>query len=92
MPYFNLRPDFITVFLQNNLTTLQSFGIILNCVRISDWSPCAQGVNAVLSNMKLITLHSWLTYKRYVISMQTTTTGLICLRQSESAKLFSPGF
>ena len=48
MPHFNLRPEFITVLLQNNLTKLQLFVIILNCVRISDWSQLAQAVNAVL--------------------------------------------
>ena len=55
MPYFNLRPEFITVLLQNNLTKLQLFVIIVNCVRISDRPQHAQLVNAVLFNMKLIT-------------------------------------
>ena len=89
MQYFNnLRPDFITMFLQNNLTTLQLFMIILNYVGKSDRSQHAQDVNAVLLNLMLIILPLWLTYKRYVISMQTATTGLICLRQFESAVFF----
>ena len=46
IPYFNLRPDFIIVLLQNNLTTLQLFMIILNCVGISDPSQHAPDVNA----------------------------------------------
>ena len=54
MPYFDLRPDFITVILQNILTTLQLFVIILNCVGISDRSQYAQDANAVLSDMKFV--------------------------------------
>ena len=63
MPHINLRPDFIPMHLQNNLTRLQLFVVILNCVRISDRSQQAQDVNAVLFNMKLITLQSWSIYK-----------------------------
>ena len=48
MPYFNLRSDFITVPLHNNLARLQLFVITLNCIRISDWPQQAQDVNAVL--------------------------------------------
>ena len=48
MPYFNLRPDFVTVFLHNNLVRLQLFVIILNCVRILDRPKQAQDVHAVL--------------------------------------------
>ena len=48
MPYLNLRPDFITFLLHNDLTRLQLFVIILNCVKISDRSQQAQDVNAVL--------------------------------------------
>ena len=48
MPYFNLRPEFIEVLLQNNLTKLQLFVIILKCVRISDRPQQAQVVNVVL--------------------------------------------
>ena len=62
-PYFNLRPDFITVPLHNNLTRLQLLVIILNCVKISDRPQQAQEVNAVLFNMKMITLPSWSIYK-----------------------------
>ena len=51
MPYFNLTPDFITVFLHDNLARLQLFVIILNCVRISGRSQKAQDVNAVLFYM-----------------------------------------
>ena len=51
MPCFNLRPDFITVLLRNDLARLELFVIILNCVRISDRPQQAQGVNAVLFNM-----------------------------------------
>ena len=50
MPYFNLKLDFITVLLHNNLARLQLFLIILNCVRISDQPQKAQDVNAVLFN------------------------------------------
>ena len=59
MPYFNLKPVFITVLSQNNLTKLQLFVIMLTCVRISDWPQQAQAVNAVLFNLKLITLPLW---------------------------------
>ena len=59
MPYFTLRPEFITVLLQNHLTKIQLFVIILNCVRVSDLPQQAQVVNAVLFNMKLITLTLW---------------------------------
>ena len=52
MPYFNLRPDFITVLLRNNLAGLQLFVIIISCVRISTCpQQQAQDVNAVLFNM-----------------------------------------
>ena len=44
MPYFNLRPDFITVLLHNNLARLQLLVIILNCVRISNRSHQAEDV------------------------------------------------
>ena len=67
LPYFNLRPDFITVLLHNNPTTLQLFVIILDCVRISSDRPQqAKDVNAVLFNMNyvaLITLPLWSIYK-----------------------------
>ena len=51
MPYFNLRPDFITVLLHNNLAKLQLFVIILNCGSESHRSQQAQDVNAVLFDM-----------------------------------------
>ena len=51
MQYLNLRPDFITVFLHDNLAKLQLFMIILNCVRISDQPQQAQDINAVSFNM-----------------------------------------
>ena len=51
MQYFNLRPDFITVFLHSNLARLQLFVIILNSVRISDRPQQTQAVKAVLFNM-----------------------------------------
>ena len=89
--YFCLRPDLITVLLLNNLTRLQ-FMIILYWGGISDWSQHSQDVNALLSDMKWITVPSWLTYKQYVSSMKTATTDLICLRQFESPVLFSPIF
>ena len=41
MPYFNLRTDFITVLLHNNL----------DCVRLSDRPQQSQDVNAVLFDM-----------------------------------------
>ena len=64
MPYFHLRPDFITVLLHNILTWLQLPVIILNCVWISSDRPHhAQDVNEVLFNMKLITLPLPLIYK-----------------------------
>ena len=63
MPFFNLRPDLIAVILQNNLTRLLLFLIIRNCVVISDRPQHAQDVNAVLFNLKLITLPSWSMYK-----------------------------
>ena len=47
----------------SSLTTLQLFLIILNCVGIYDRSQHAQNVNAVLFNMKLITLPLWSIYK-----------------------------
>ena len=46
--YFIFRSEFITLLLQNNLTTLQLFVIIVNCVRISDRPQQAPVVNAVL--------------------------------------------
>ena len=73
MPYFNLSPDFIIVLSQNNLTALQLFVIILNCVGILYRSQYARDVNAVLFNMRLITLPSWSIYK-VVCLMQTTNT------------------
>ena len=63
MPYFNLRPDFITVLLQNNLATPQLFMTIRNCVGISDRPQHAQDVNTVLSDMTLITLPLWSVHK-----------------------------
>ena len=66
MLYFNLRPDFITVLLHNNLARLQIFVIILNCVRISDHPRQAQDVNAALFDMNsvvLIILLLWSIYK-----------------------------
>ena len=66
MSYFNLRSDFITVFLDNNLARLQIFVIILNCIRMSDRPQQAQDVNAVLFNMNqvaLITVPLWSIYK-----------------------------
>ena len=87
MPCFDLRPDFITVLFHNNLTKLQLFVIILNCVRMSERPQQAPHVNAVLFHMKLITSPLWSIYKMDVISMQTAITGLICLRQFESAVL-----
>ena len=51
MPYFNLRPDFITVFLHKNLARLQLFVIILNCVRISDQPQQSEDVSTVLFDM-----------------------------------------
>ena len=59
MPYFKLRPDFIPVLLQKSLTRLQLFLIIPNCVGISDWSQHTEVVNAVLFDVKWITLLSW---------------------------------
>ena len=56
MPHFNLRSDFITVFLHNSLARLQSFMIILNCVRMSDRPQQTQDVNAVLFNMNQVAL------------------------------------
>ena len=90
MLYFNLKPDYITVLLQNNLARLQLFVIILNCIGISYRSQYALDVSAVLFNVKLITLPLWSIYKVVCYSMQTTTTGLICLRKVESEVLFSP--
>ena len=84
MPYFDLRPDLITVLLQNNLTRIQLILIILNCIGISDRSQHPQDLKAVLFNMKLIAFPCGPYKKWYVISMQTATTGLICLRQLES--------
>ena len=63
MPYFNLRPGFITVLLHNKLARLQLFVIILNCVGILNRPQYAQVVNAVLFNMKLIVLPLWSRYK-----------------------------
>ena len=63
MLYFNLRPDFITVLIQNNVTMLQLFVIIFNCVGISNRSQHAQDVNAVLFDMMMITLPSLSLYK-----------------------------
>ena len=54
MPYFNLRPDFITVLLDKNLARLQLFVIILNCITISDQPQQAQDVNAVLFTLLFI--------------------------------------
>ena len=90
MPYFNLKQVFITVLSQNNLTKLQLFVIMFTCVRISDWPQQAQAVNAVLFNLKLITLPLWSIKgkKWHVISMRTATTGLICLKEFESTVLF----
>ena len=45
IPYFNLRPDFITVVLHNNLARLQLIVMILNHIRISDRSELAQIFN-----------------------------------------------
>ena len=59
MPYFNLRPDFITVLLQNNLTRLQLSAIILKCVGIPDGSQHPEDENAVLFNVELTTLPFW---------------------------------
>ena len=59
MPYFNLGSDFVTVFLLNNLNRLQLFVIIFNCIRMSERSQQAQGVNEVVFNMKLTTLPLW---------------------------------
>ena len=47
MSCFNLRSDFITVYLHNNLARLQLFIIVLNCVSISNRLQQAQDVNAV---------------------------------------------
>ena len=59
MPYINLRPDFITVLLQNNLAGLQLLIIILNCVGTSYRSQQAGDANAILFYMKRIALPSW---------------------------------
>ena len=56
MPYFNLRSDFITVFLHNNLAKLQLLVIIRDGVRVSDRPQQAQDVNAVLSCTDYFTL------------------------------------
>ena len=60
MPYFNLRPEFISVLLHNNLAWLQLFiilnyiRIILNFIRISDRSKQAHDVNAGFFIMNLV--------------------------------------
>ena len=87
MPYFNLRPDFITELLHNNIAMLQLFAIILNCVRMSDRPQQAQDVNTVLFHMNsvaLIALPLWSIYKVVCYFHAKATTGLICLRQFES--------
>ena len=51
MPYFDLRPDFITWLLHKNLSRLQLFVIIVNCITILDQPQQAQDVNGVLFDM-----------------------------------------
>ena len=58
MMYSDLRPDLITVLLQNNLTLLQLLVTIPICVAISDHLQHAHDVNAVLFNVITLPLRS----------------------------------
>ena len=66
MPYFNLRPDFITELSHNNLARLQLSVVIFNCIRISDCPKQAQDLNAVLFHI----LFNCIDYFTLLVDMQ----------------------